>query len=64
MPIDAIYAYIERDYEEQGYSDSMCNADNSYKEAKKTGKSVEEIVAKDEKRKAKQAESSSTNQYC
>ena len=36
MPIDAIYAYIERDYEEQGYSDSMCNADNSYKEAKKT----------------------------
>lgn len=29
---------------------------NPYKEAKKTGKSVEEIVAKDEKRKAKQAE--------
>lgn len=35
MPIDAIYAYIERDYEGQGYSDSMCNADNAYKESKK-----------------------------
>lgn len=36
MPIDAIYAYIEQDYEEQGYTDAMCNADSSYKESKKT----------------------------
>lgn len=35
MPIDAIYAYLERDYEQQGYEDSMCNADNAYKESKK-----------------------------
>ncbi|MEG1402388.1 hypothetical protein [Bacteroides sp.] len=35
MPIDAIYAYLERDYEQQGYEDSMCNADNSYKDSKK-----------------------------
>lgn len=35
MPIDAIYAYLEKDYEQQGYEDSMCNADNSYKDSKK-----------------------------
>lgn len=35
MPIDSIYAYIERDYEEQGYNDALCNADASYKESKK-----------------------------
>ena len=35
MPIDIIYAYIERDYEDQGYEDAMCNADDSYKESKK-----------------------------
>lgn len=35
MPIDAVYAYIEYDYEDQGYSDAMCNVDNSYKESKK-----------------------------
>lgn len=35
MPIDAVYAYIEYDYEDQGYSDAMCNVDSSYKESKK-----------------------------
>lgn len=35
MPIDAIYAYIDKDYEQQGYDDAMCNADSSYKESKK-----------------------------
>lgn len=36
MPIDAIYAFISRDHEEQGYDDAMCNADSSYKESKKS----------------------------
>ena len=31
MPIDAIYAFISRDYEPRGYNDAMCNADSSYK---------------------------------
>lgn len=35
MPIDAIYAYIQDDYEQEGYSDAMCNADMAYKESKK-----------------------------
>lgn len=35
MPIDAVYAFISRDYEEQGYNDAMCNADSSYKDSKK-----------------------------
>lgn len=35
MPIDAIYAYIQDDYEQEGYSDAMRNADMAYKESKK-----------------------------
>jgi hypothetical protein len=35
---------------------------NPYKEAKRTGKSVEEIVAKDQKKKAKQAEAAAKKQ--
>lgn len=35
MPIDIIYAFIERDYENDGYLDAMCNPDDSYKESKK-----------------------------
>lgn len=33
-PIDAIYAFITRDYEEQGYQDALVNADLSYRKAK------------------------------
>lgn len=35
MPIDIIYAFIERDYENEGYQDALCNPDDSYKESKK-----------------------------
>lgn len=35
MPIDIIYTYIDKDYEEQGYDDAMCNADCTYKDSKK-----------------------------
>lgn len=35
MPIDAVYAFISRDYEEDGYNDAMCNADCAYKDSKK-----------------------------
>ncbi len=35
MPIDIIYSYIERDYEQQGYSDALCNADTSFRDSKK-----------------------------
>lgn len=35
MPIDAIYAFINRDYEQLGYDDAMCDIDGTYKEAKK-----------------------------
>lgn len=35
MPIDAIYAYINRDYEQSGYDDAMVNADSTYKDSKK-----------------------------
>lgn len=35
MPIDVIYDYIQGDYEQEGYDDAMCNADMTYKEAKK-----------------------------
>lgn len=35
MPIDAIYAYMQDDYEQEGYDDAMCNADMAYKESKK-----------------------------
>lgn len=35
MPIDAIYAFISKDYEQEGYNDAMCNADSSYKDSKK-----------------------------
>jgi hypothetical protein len=35
-PIDLIYAYLEGDYESKGYSDALCNPDNSYKEMNKT----------------------------
>lgn len=34
MPIDAIYAFINKDYEQQGYDDAMCNTDSSYKDSK------------------------------
>ena len=43
---------MEKEKEEKGKSETV----NPYKEAKRTGKSVEEIVEKDKKRKAKQAE--------
>ena len=42
----------EKEQKESGKSKTV----NPYKEAKKTGKSVEEIVAKDKQRKAKEAE--------
>lgn len=35
MPIDAIYAFINRDYEQKGYDDAMCDIDGTYKDAKK-----------------------------
>jgi hypothetical protein len=35
-PIDLIYSYLEGDYESKGYSDALCNPDNSYKEMNKT----------------------------
>ena len=35
MPIEAIYAYMQDDYEQEGYDDAMCNADMAYKESKK-----------------------------
>ncbi|KAA6328604.1 hypothetical protein EZS27_022518 [termite gut metagenome] len=34
-PIDIIYSYLEGDYESKGYSDALCNPDNSYKEMNK-----------------------------
>ena len=34
MPIDAIYTFINKDYEQQGYDDAMCNTDSSYKDSK------------------------------
>lgn len=43
---------LEKENEEKGKTETV----NPYKEAKRTGKSVEEIVAADNKRKAKQAE--------
>lgn len=43
---------MEKEQENSGKSGTV----NPYKEAKRTGKSVEEIVAQDQKRKAKQAE--------
>ena len=43
---------MEKENEEKGKKETV----NPYKEAKRTGKSVEEIVAQDNKRKAKQAE--------
>lgn len=36
MPIDAIYVYIEKNYEQEGYDDAICNPDSSYKESRKT----------------------------
>lgn len=33
-PIDAIYAFITRDYEDQGFQDALVNADLSYRTAK------------------------------
>ncbi len=42
----------EKEHEKKGKPETV----NPYKEAKRTGKSVEEIVEKDQKRKAKQAE--------
>lgn len=35
MPIDAVYAFIGRDYEEDGYNDAMCDANGTYKDSKK-----------------------------
>lgn len=43
---------MEKENQEKGKSETV----NPYKEAKRTGKSVEEIVEKDKQRKAKQAE--------
>lgn len=34
MPIDAIYLFIQRDYEQAGFDDAMCNADSTYKESR------------------------------
>lgn len=33
MPIDAIYAYINKDFEQQGYDDAMCNINSAYKDS-------------------------------
>ncbi len=33
-PIDAIYDFIQRDFEDEGYSDAMVNADMSYRVSK------------------------------
>jgi len=33
-PIDVIYAFITRDYEDQGYNDALVNSDMSYRKAK------------------------------
>lgn len=35
MPIDAVYIYVEKDYEQEGYDDAICNPDSSYKESRK-----------------------------
>lgn len=35
MPIDAIYAFINRDYEQKGYDDAMSDIDGTYMSAKK-----------------------------
>lgn len=34
MPIDAIYAFLDRDYEQEGYKDALTNADAEYCKAK------------------------------
>lgn len=33
-PIDSIYAFVTRDYEDQGYQDALVNCDMSYRKAK------------------------------
>lgn len=33
FPIDAIYAFIKRDFEQKGFEDAMVNPENSYKES-------------------------------
>ena len=32
FPIDAIYAFVRKDLEEEGYNDALCCPDNSYKD--------------------------------
>ena len=34
MPIDVIFAFIHRDFEEQGYQDALVNSDLRYREMK------------------------------
>ncbi|MBO5864174.1 MAG: hypothetical protein J6Q59_07895 [Paludibacteraceae bacterium] len=34
FPIDAIYAFVKKDMENDGYNDALCCPDNSYKERK------------------------------
>ena len=34
MPIDAIYAFINKNFEQDGYDDAMCNIDSTYKDSK------------------------------
>ena len=34
LPIDAVYAFLKRNYEDDGFADAMCNIDASYKESK------------------------------
>ena len=35
-PIDAIYAFITRDFEDEGYNDALVNNDKSYRDTKET----------------------------
>lgn len=35
FPIDAIYAFVRKNMEDEGYNDALCCPDNSYKEKKK-----------------------------
>lgn len=34
MPIDVIYAFINKNFEQEGYDDAMCNIDSTYKDSK------------------------------
>lgn len=36
MPIDVIFNYIHKDFEEQGYQDALVNSDSKYRETKES----------------------------